>query len=86
MNYAAVLAGLPDAVIAVDATLRVVFWNAVAEELTHRSARRVQGRVVKEVFPTGTSLVSRLAETIAAGEGRSETEAFVETVEGRPVP
>ena len=44
MNYEAVLAGLPDAVIAVDATLRVVFWNAAAEVLTARSARRAQGR------------------------------------------
>ncbi|MBI1962469.1 MAG: PAS domain-containing protein, partial [Candidatus Rokubacteria bacterium] len=39
MNYAAVLAGLPDAVIAVDADLRVVFWNAAAEVLMERSAR-----------------------------------------------
>ncbi|HSF07254.1 MAG TPA: ATP-binding protein [Methylomirabilota bacterium] len=86
MNYAAVLAGLPDAVIAVDDVLHVVFWNTVAEELTGRSARRVQGRVVKEVFPPGASLVSRLAETVASGEGRSEAEAFVETVGGRSVP
>jgi two-component system nitrogen regulation sensor histidine kinase GlnL len=86
VNYAAVLAGLPDAVIAVDDALHVVFWNAVAEELTGRSARRVQGRVVKEVFPAGASLVSRLAETVASGEGRSEAEAVVETVEGRTVP
>jgi PAS domain-containing protein len=63
MNYEAVLAGLPDAVIAVDATLRVVFWNAAAEVLTARSVRRAQGRLVKEVFAPNTSLVSRLAET-----------------------
>ncbi|HET9491547.1 MAG TPA: ATP-binding protein [Methylomirabilota bacterium] len=86
MNYPAVLAGLPDAVVAVDAGLHIVFWNAAAEELTGRSARRVQGRVVKEVFPPGASLVSRLAETIASGEGRSEPEAVLDTVEGRTVP
>ena len=31
MNFEAVLAGLPDAVIAVDSELRVVFWNSAAE-------------------------------------------------------
>ncbi len=86
MNYAAVLAGLPDAVIAVDAALRVVLWNSAAEELTGRSARRVEGRLVKEVFPAGASLVSRLGETLATGESRSEADGTVETVEGRPVP
>ena len=40
MNYEAVLAGLPDSVIAVDAEGRVVFWNAAAEQLTGRSLRR----------------------------------------------
>jgi two-component system nitrogen regulation sensor histidine kinase GlnL len=86
MNYAAVLAGLPDAVIAVDTALRIVFWNAAAEELTGRSARRVQGRLVKEVFAAGASLVSRLAETLATGESRSEAEASVEGVDGRSIP
>src|SRR5437667_1050 len=42
MNFEAVLAGLPDAVIAVDAELRVVFWNSAAEVLTERSARRAE--------------------------------------------
>src|SRR5688500_6403931 len=86
MNYAAVLAGLPDAVVAVDATLRVVFWNGAAEALTGRSARRVEGRLIKEVFPAGASLVSRLAETLATGESRSEAEGALETAEGRPIP
>jgi two-component system nitrogen regulation sensor histidine kinase GlnL len=85
MNYAAVLANLPDAVVAIDSTLHVIFWNAAAEVLTGRSARRVQGRLLKEVFPAGASLVSRLTETLASGESRSEPEASVETVEGRPV-
>jgi two-component system nitrogen regulation sensor histidine kinase GlnL len=86
MNYEAVLAGLPDAVIAVDAGLHVVFWNAAAEELTGRSARRAQGRLVKDAFPGGASVVSRLAETLGTGESRSEADASVETAEGRAVP
>ena len=36
VNYEAVLAGLPDAVIAVDTDLRIVFWNSAAEVLTER--------------------------------------------------
>ncbi len=47
MNYEAVLAGLPDAVIAVDTDQRIVFWNSAAEVLVERSARRAQGRYVK---------------------------------------
>ncbi|HSE92063.1 MAG TPA: ATP-binding protein [Methylomirabilota bacterium] len=86
MNYEAVLAGLPEAVIAVDAALRVVFWNAAAEELVGRSARRAQGRLVKEVLSPGSSLVSRLAETLATGESRSEADAALDTADGRTVP
>ncbi len=86
MNYEAVLAGLPDAVIAVDASLRIVFWNAAAEVLTERSARRVEGRLVKEVFPAEASVVRRLGETLATGESRSEPEALVERPDGRQVP
>ena len=86
MNYESVLAGLPDAVIAVDSGLRVVFWNAAAEELTARSARRAQGRLVKEVFAPNTSVVSRLAETLATGESRSEADGAIESTDGRLVP
>jgi len=86
MNYEAVLAGLPDAVIAVDPALRVVFWNAAAEVLTARSARRAQGRLVKEVFAPNTSVVSRLAETLATGESRSEADGLLESTDGRAVP
>jgi two-component system nitrogen regulation sensor histidine kinase GlnL len=86
MNYESVLAGLPDAVIAVDASLRVSFWNAAAEVLVGRSARRAEGRPVKELFQPGASLVNRLAETLATGESRSEAEGVVETADGRPVP
>ena len=64
MNFEAVLAGLPDAVIAVDTELRVVFWNSAAEVLTERSSRRAEGRVLKDVFPGDASIVRRLAETL----------------------
>src|SRR5437867_6257345 len=86
MNYEAVLAGLPDAVIAVDTDLRIVFWNSAAEVLTERSARRAEGRYVKEVFSPDASVVRRLGETLATGESRSEAESFVERGEGRRVP
>ncbi|HXG04491.1 MAG TPA: ATP-binding protein [Candidatus Binatia bacterium] len=86
MNYETVLAGLPDAVIAVDRDLHVVFWNAAAEALTARSARRAQGRLIKELFPPTASLVRRLAETLATGESRSEAEGLVESADGRSVP
>lgn len=86
MNFEAVLAGLPDAVVAVDTDLRVVFWNAAAEALTERSARRAEGRVLKEVFPGDASIVRRLAETLATGESRSEAEALIERPDHREVP
>src|SRR5207249_3096036 len=86
MNYEAVLAGLPDAVIAVDASLRVVFWNAAAEVLTERSARRAEGRYLKEVFPPDASVVRRLGETVSTGESRSEPEGFVDRGESRRAP
>jgi two-component system, NtrC family, nitrogen regulation sensor histidine kinase GlnL len=86
MNFQAVLAGLPDAVIAVDEALRVVFWNAAAEELTERSARRMEGRVLKEVYPPDASLVRRLSETLAMGLSRSETETHIERPDHRIVP
>jgi two-component system nitrogen regulation sensor histidine kinase GlnL len=86
MNYEAVLAGLPDAVIAVDTDLRVIFWNSAAEVLTGRSTRRANGRVLKDVFPPESSIVRRLRETIATGESRSEAEALLDTVDSRRVP
>ena len=86
MNFESVLAGLPDAVIAVDGSRHVVFWNAATEEMTGRSARRVTGRALKEIFPADASLVRRIDETLATGEGRSEPEASIETVDGREVP
>jgi two-component system, NtrC family, nitrogen regulation sensor histidine kinase GlnL len=86
VNYQAVLASLPDAVIAVDVQLRVVFWNAAAEELLGRSARRSEGRLVKELLPPNASLVSRFAETVATGESRSEADATIDRPDGRAVP
>src|SRR5881396_441955 len=86
MNFEAVLAGLPDAVIAVDPDLRVVFWNSAAEVLAERSARRAEGRLLKEIFPGDASIVRRLAETLASGESRSEAEALIERPDRREVP
>ena len=86
MNFQAVLAGLPDAVIAVDDTLRVVFWNAAAEVLTERSARRAEGRLLKEVFAADASIVRRLSETLGTGESRSEAEGVIERPDHREVP
>jgi two-component system nitrogen regulation sensor histidine kinase GlnL len=80
MNFEAVLAGLPDAVIAVDTELRVVFWNSAAEVLAERSARRAEGRLLKDIFPADASIVRRLAETLASGESRSEAEVPVSLV------
>jgi len=85
VNYEAVLVGLPDAVIAVDTSLRIVFWNSAAEVLTERSARRAEGRYLKEVFPPDASVVRRLGETISTGESRSEAEGFVDRGENRRV-
>ena len=86
MNFQAVLAGLPDAVIAVDDALRVVFWNAAAEVLTERSARRAEGRLLKEIFAGDASIVRRLSETLATGESRSEAEGVIERPDHRQVP
>jgi len=86
VNYEAVLAGLPDAVIAVDPDLAIVFWNSAAEVLTGRSSRRATGRALKDVFPAESSVVRRLAETIATGESRSEPESVADTVDNRQVP
>ena len=86
MNFQSVLAGLPDAVVAVDDALRVVFWNAAAEVLVERSARRAEGRLLKELFAADASLVRRLSETLTTGESRSEAEGVIERPDHRQVP
>jgi len=85
LDYQALVAGLPDAVVGVDDAQRIVLWNPAAEALLGRSARRVTGRTLKEVFPPETSLVRHLTDTLATGESRSESEAIVETGDGRVV-
>ena len=85
LDYEALIAGLPDAVVGVDDGLRVMLWNPAAEALLGRSARRAIGRALKEVFPPDTSLVRHLADTLATGESRSESEAVIEGGDGRPV-
>src|SRR5215471_14590415 len=85
LDYEALLTGLPDAVVGVAEGLRIVLWNPAAESLLGRSARRTLGRTLKEMFPPDTSLVRHLADTLATGESRSESEAVVEMADGRPV-
>ena len=75
LDYEALLAGLPDALVGVDDGQRIVLWNPAAEALLGRSSRRVTGRMLKEVFPADTSLVRHLLDTLATGESRSESEA-----------
>jgi two-component system nitrogen regulation sensor histidine kinase GlnL len=86
MNFETVLAGLPDAVVAVDTSLKVVFWNGAAEDLTGRSSRRASNRQLKELIPPDASLIRHLLETIRTGESRSESETELETPDGRVVP
>src|SRR5215471_7890814 len=85
LDYEALVSGLPDALVGVDADLRVVLWNPAAEQLLGRSARRVTGRPLKEAFPPDTSLVRHLTDTLATGESRSESSAVIETPDGRAV-
>ena len=85
LDYEALLAGLPDAVVGVDEGLRIALWNPAAEALLGRSARRALGKTLKEVFPPETSLARHLSDTLATGESRSESEAVVEGAEGRPI-
>jgi nitrogen-specific signal transduction histidine kinase len=54
--------------------------------LTGRSARRAQGRFLKDVLPVNSSVARRIAETLATAESRSETDGLLETVENREVP
>jgi two-component system, NtrC family, nitrogen regulation sensor histidine kinase GlnL len=86
VNFETVLSGLPDAVVAVDPTLKVVFWNAAAEALTGRSARRTTGRLLKDLLPPDASLLRHLTETLRTGESRSEAETMLETPDGQEVP
>jgi two-component system, NtrC family, nitrogen regulation sensor histidine kinase GlnL len=85
LDYEALVSGLPDAVVGVDAELRIILWNPAAEDLLGRSARRVTGRALKDVFPPETSLVRHLRDTLATGESRSESSAVIEGPDGRPV-
>ena len=85
LDYEALVSGLPDALVGVDADLRNILWNPAAEDLLGRSARRVTGRALKEVFPPETSLVRHLTDTLATGESRSESSAVIEGPDGRPV-
>jgi len=85
LDYETLLAGLPDAVVGVDEGLRIVLWNPAAEALLARSARRALGRTLKEVFAPDTSLARHLSDTLATGESRSESEALVESADGRSI-
>lgn len=85
LDYEALASGLPDALVGVDADLRIILWNPAAEDLLGRSARRVTGRALKAVFPPETSLVRHLTDTLATGESRAESSAVIEGPDGRPV-
>ena len=85
LDYEALVSGLPDALVGVDTDLRIILWNPAAEDLLGRSARRVTGRALKEVFPPETSLVRHLTDTLATGESRSESSAVIEVPDGRTV-
>ena len=85
LDYEALVTGLPDALVGVDVDLRIILWNPAAEDLLGRSARRVTGRALKEVFPPETSLVRHLTDTLATGESRSESSAVIEGPDGRLV-
>src|SRR3972149_6686821 len=69
LDYEALGRGLPDAVVGVDADLRIILWNPAAEDLLGRSARRVTGRALKEGFPPDTSLVRHLTNPLPAIRG-----------------
>ncbi len=86
LDYESFLSGLPDAVVGVDEAFRVILWNSAAEALTGKSARRVQGRTLKEVFPPDSSLARHLSDTLRTAESRSEAEALIPGVDGRPIP
>ncbi|MBI3030183.1 MAG: PAS domain-containing protein [Candidatus Rokubacteria bacterium] len=86
LDYESFLSGLPDAVVGVDEAFRIILWNAAAEALTGKSARRVQARTLKEMFAPDSSLARHLSETLRTGESRSEAEAMIEGVDGRPIP
>lgn len=86
LDYETFLSGLPDAVVGVDDALRIILWNAAAEALTGKSARRIQGRTLKEVFAPDSSLVRHLSETLRSGESRSEAEAMIAGAAGHLVP
>lgn len=85
-DYGGLLASLPDAVIGVRPDLAVFLWNAAAETLVGRSATRVVGRALADVFGHEARLVRHLAETVRHAEGRAEAESAVETADGRTVP
>lgn len=86
LDSEAFLIGLPDAVVGVDDALRIILWNPAAEALSGRSARRVMGHTLKEIFPAESPLASHLAETLRTGESRSEGETTIEGPDGRPIP
>ncbi|MEK6529798.1 MAG: ATP-binding protein [candidate division NC10 bacterium] len=86
LDYESFLSGLPDAVVGVDEAFRIILWNSAAEALTGKSARRVQARTLKEIFAPDSSLARHLSETLRTGESRSEAEAMIEGVDGRPIP
>jgi len=83
VNFQAVLAGLPDAVIAVDDTLGRLL------ERRGRGAHRALGAPGPRVgcsrrfFAADASIVRRLSATLGTGESRSEAEGVIERPDRR---
>ncbi|MDP9071576.1 MAG: ATP-binding protein [Actinomycetota bacterium] len=83
----AVVAGMGEALVAVDPAGRVTDFNQAAEELVGMRAGEVRGRPVEEVLRLGSEDGSPLADGMRTGaSARWSTAAWAERVDGSRVP